>query len=119
VLFVVLRYLGDTLGSLVELSSCYLNPSSDLTAYSPAFSGLIITEAIPPLIFILVLATLMVLRKLKFISWNDSMLYAYNLFWFLFCGIFSLPMLKALVVITACSHIGDYKLMLADKNIDC
>jgi len=108
VLFIVPRYFGDTLGSLVELSICYLSPSSGLTQYSPAFSALIITEAIPPFLFVVVLATLMIFRRFKYISWNDSMLYSYNLFWFLFGGFFSLSMLKALVVITACSHIGDY-----------
>ncbi|KAL4507999.1 hypothetical protein ABPG72_021372 [Tetrahymena utriculariae] len=118
-LYVIPKYLTDTISVIIQLCTCFFVPDSGLNSSSIAFTQLILVEISPLIFFISGYLLIFALHKFKTLDQQQQQYYSRNLFWFCFCSLFSISIIRYLVSITACTNIGDENRMFADYNIVC
>ncbi|KAL4464832.1 hypothetical protein ABPG74_011393 [Tetrahymena malaccensis] len=118
-LYVIPRYLTDTISIIIQLSTCFFVPGSGLNNSSIAFTQLILVEISPLIFYMFGYLFIFGLHKLKKMDLQQQQYYSRNLFWFCFCSLFSISIIRYLASITACTNIGDQNRMFADYNIEC
>ncbi|EWS74433.1 transmembrane protein, putative (macronuclear) [Tetrahymena thermophila SB210] len=118
-LYVIPKYLTDTITVIIQLSTCFFVPNSGLNSSSVAFTQLILVEISPIIFFLFGYLLIYALHKVKKLDLQQKQYYSRNLFWFCFCSLFSISIIRYLVSISACTQVGDQNRMFADYNIQC